>query len=68
MDTLMVDVRGFPSEKISQLQRIIDRWKQEEEAGDQEEQIEKRWVDPSEFVPRKTKLKGKLTRALAYED
>jgi hypothetical protein len=30
--------------------------------------IAKRHVEPSEFVPHKTKLKGPLTRLLAYEE
>ena len=68
MDTLTVDVRGIPDEKIRQLQRMIETWRQEEKAKDQTELIEKRWVDPSEFVPRNSKLKAPYSRALAYEE
>ena len=30
MNTISIDVRGYPEEKIRQLQQVIGRWKQEE--------------------------------------
>ncbi len=68
MDTLTVDVRGIPDEKIRQLQRMIEQWKQEERNEIRPVLIKKRKVDPSEFTPHLTKLKAPLTRALAYEE
>ena len=67
MDTLTVDVRGLPKNKVHELERLIERWKQEHLTGEPVP-IRKRRVDPAEFVPRKTKVKGRLTRALAYEE
>ena len=67
MDTLTVDVRGLPDEKIRQLQQLVEDWKHEEKSQIEPVAIKKRKVDPSEFTPSLTKLKGPLTRALAYE-
>lgn len=67
MDTLTVDVRGLPDEKVQELERIIERWK-EEHLTEGSVPIKKRRVDPSEFTPRLTKFKSPLTRDLAYEE
>jgi hypothetical protein len=68
MDTLIIDVRGLPDEKIQELARKIEQWKRETRPAIDPAPIKKRKVFPSEFVPHKTKLKGPLTRALAYEE
>ena len=67
MDTLTVDVRGIPDERIRQLERIIEQWKKEEQPIIKPMAIKKRKVHPSEFPSYKTKLTGPLTRELAYE-
>lgn len=67
MDTLTVDVRGLPDDKIQELEQKINRWKQEAELPGSLPLVEKRRVDPSEFVPRLSKLKAPYSRALAYE-
>ena len=67
MDSLKIDVRGYPDEKIRELEQLVERWKQEAQAVGQAKSMVKRRVEPAEFVPRKTRLKGPLTRALAYE-
>ena len=67
MDTLTIDVRGIPNKKIRQLQRMIEQWKKEEQPPIKPVATKKRKVDPSEFTPHLTKLKGPLTRELAYE-
>ena len=68
METLKVDVRGFPDEKIRELERFIQRWKQEARIAVAPAPIRKRRVDPSEFIPHLTRFKAPLTRALAYEE
>ena len=67
MDTLTVDVQGLPDEKIQELERKIERWKQEVQPATEPAPIKKRKVDPSEFIVRDSKLKAPYTRALAYE-
>ncbi len=67
MDTLTLDVRNLPDEKIQQLRRLVESWKQEKPA-EGPAPIKKRKVDPSEFTPGLTKFKAPLTRALAYEE
>lgn len=68
MDTLTIDVRGLPDKKVRELEWLIEKWKQEENAELKPAEIRKRKVDPSEFTPRLTKFKAPLTRALAYEE
>ena len=68
MDTLTIDVRDLPDEKVRELQQKIERWKQEESTTPEPGGIKKRKVDPSEFVPGLTKFKVPLTRALAYKE
>ena len=68
MDTLTLDVRDLPDEKIQELQRLIERWKHEATPAIEPAPVTKRKVLPSEFVPFKTKLTGPLTRALAYAE
>jgi len=67
MDTLTVDVRGLPDEIIQELEKKIDCWKQQARLPGNLQPPEKRRVDPSEFVPRNSKLKAPYSRALAYE-
>ena len=67
MDTLTVDVRGLPDEKVRHLEQLIEEWKQEERLEIKPVTVKKRKVDPSEFASYKTKLTGPLTRELAYE-
>lgn len=64
MDTITLDVHDLPDEKVRELQRMVERWKREASGA---EPPTKRRVDPSEFVPRDSKLKAPYTRALAYE-
>lgn len=67
MDTLTLDVRDLPDEKIQQLRRLVESWKHEAGPAVEPAPIKKRKVDPSEFTPGLTKFKAPLTRALAYE-
>ena len=67
MDTLTVDVRGLPDETIQELEQKINHWKQGAQLAGGLQPIKKRRVDPSEFVPRNSKLKAPYSRALAYE-
>ena len=67
MDTLTLDVRDLPDEKIQQLRSLVERWKHEATPVVEPVPIKKRKVDPSEFTPGLTKFKAPLTRALAYE-
>ena len=67
MDTLTLDVRDLPDEKIQQLRQLVESWKQEKPAIEPS-LIKKRKVDPSEFTPGLTKFKALLIRALAYEE
>ena len=67
MDTLTLDVRDLPDEKIQQLRRLVERWKHETKPAIESAPIKKRKVEPSEFTPGLTKFKAPLTRALAYE-
>ena len=67
MDTLTLDVRNLPDEKIQQLRRLVESWKQEKTSIELA-LIKKRKVDPSEFTPGLSKFKAPLTRALAYEE
>ena len=66
METLTLDVRDLPDEKIQQLRQLVERWKQEKPAIEPS-LIKKRTVDPSEFIVRDSKLKAPYSRALAYE-
>ena len=66
MDTLTLDVRNLPDEKIQQLRQLVESWKQEKPATEPS-LIKKRTVDPSEFIVRDSKLKAPYSRALAYE-
>lgn len=66
MDTLTLDVRDLPDDKVRELQRLVERWRREA-AGAEQGAIRKRRVDPAEFVPRDSKLKAPYSRALAYE-
>ena len=66
METLTLDVRDLPDEKIQQLRQLVERWKQEKPA-EGPSLIKKRTVDPSEFIVRDSKLKAPYSRALAYE-
>ena len=67
MDTLTLDVRGLPDERVRQLQQLVDIWKRKERPDPGPVGTAKRKVDPSEFRSFKTRLTGPLTRALAYE-
>ena len=67
MDTLTLDVRDLSDEKIQQLRRLVESWKQEKTSIELA-LIKKRKVDPSEFTPGLSKFKAPLTRALAYEE
>ena len=68
MDTLKVDVRGFPDEKVCELERLIERWKQAAQATDGPQPIIKRNVDPAEFIVRDSDvIGGEVTRAMAYD-
>ena len=67
METLTLDVRDLPDEKIQQLQRLVARWKHEAKPAIEPAPLKKRKVAPSEFTPSLTKFKAPLTRALAYE-
>lgn len=66
MDTLTLDVKNLPEEKIRELRRLVEHWKRE--AAGAAPAIGKRQVDPSEFAARDSKLKAPYNRALAYED
>ena len=68
METLTLDVRDLPDEKIQQLQRLVESWKQEAKPGIEPALIKKRKVDPSEFIPGLTKFGAPLARTLAYEE
>ena len=68
MDTLTLDVRHLPDEKIQQLRRLVESWKQEAGPGIELAPSRKRRVHPSEFAPGLTKFKVPLARALAYEE
>ena len=68
MDTLTLDVRNLSDEKIQQLRRLVESWKQEAKPAIEPAPIKKRKVDPSEFTPSLSKFKAPLTRALAYEE
>ena len=65
MDTLTLDVRDLPDEKIEQLRSMVERWKNE--ATPSAGPAAKRTVHPSDFIVRDSKLKAPYTRALAYE-
>ena len=67
MDTLTIDVRGLPSEKIQEIKQKIELWKQENQLASVSTPIKKRKVGPSDFIVRDSKLKAPLARALAYE-
>lgn len=69
MDTLTLDVRNLPDEKIRELQRLAARWKREADGAPVARvPVAKRKVRPDEFAPGLTKFKAPLTRALAYEE
>ena len=69
METLTLDVRGIPDEKVHYLQQLIERWKRESQPADAPPKIVKRKVDPSEFIVKKSHIiGGELTRAMAYDD
>ena len=67
MDTLTIDVRGLPDDRVHELEQLIEKWKQGGWAGIKPAATKRRKVDPSEFPSFRTKLTGPLTRALAYE-
>jgi len=69
MDTLKVDVRGIPDEKIGELERLIERWRQEARITDEPVSIKRRKVDPSEFIVKESDvIGGEVTRAMAYDE
>ena len=68
MDTLTLDLRVLPDERVQQLRRLVKSWKQEATPAIKPALIKRRKVDPSEFTPGLTKFKSPLTRALAYEE
>ena len=62
MDTL--DVRDIPDEKVRYLEQLIELWKGQSKAHQQEGDD----VNPSDFIVRDSQIQGGLIRAMAYED
>lgn len=68
METLTLDVRGVPEEKINYLQQLVELFKGQAKACPEDQQGGEDDVKPSDFIVRDSMIEGGVTRAMAYED
>ncbi len=70
MDTLTIDVRGLPDEKVRELEQMVELWMQREQPRDDQTEISPVNHDVNkriQFSTHKSHIIGKVTRAAAYE-